>query len=268
MEKYRAIPPGYMTVGELAKKMNTTVRTLQYYDKEGLFSPSAESDGGRRLYSDKDIITLHQIQSMKFLGFSLDDIKNRLIVLDTPEQVAGTLTEQAKAIREKIDSLSEALAAVEKLKAETLQMKTVDFKKYAAIVSLLRMGNEDYWIVKHFDDKTLAHIQNRFDEESGKTVLDTLKRLCGEVAELQRNGITPESEEGQAVAKAWWDMVMEFTGGDMSLLPELVKFSENRDGMDEDFKEKMACMDDFVPKAMEVYFAKLGYNPFEGVKND
>ena len=39
MTKYRAIPEGFMTVGELAKKMNVTVRTLQYYDKEGATFP-------------------------------------------------------------------------------------------------------------------------------------------------------------------------------------------------------------------------------------
>ena len=44
MKKNKAIPQGYMTVGEVAKKMNVSVRTLQYYDKEGLFTPSAESD--------------------------------------------------------------------------------------------------------------------------------------------------------------------------------------------------------------------------------
>lgn len=38
---------------------------------------------------------------MKYLGFSLDDIKNRLITLDTPEEVANTLAEQADIIREK-----------------------------------------------------------------------------------------------------------------------------------------------------------------------
>ena len=38
MAKYRAIPQGFMTVGEAAKKMGVTVRTLQYYDKEGLLS--------------------------------------------------------------------------------------------------------------------------------------------------------------------------------------------------------------------------------------
>ena len=32
MTNERAIPEGYMTVGEVAKKMGVTVRTLQYYD--------------------------------------------------------------------------------------------------------------------------------------------------------------------------------------------------------------------------------------------
>ncbi len=65
MEKYKAIPQGYMTVGEVAKKMGVTVRTLQYYDKKGLLSPSAESEGGRRLYTNKELIILNQIISLK-----------------------------------------------------------------------------------------------------------------------------------------------------------------------------------------------------------
>lgn len=75
MNKKKSIPQGFMTIGELAKKMGTTVRTLQYYDKEGLLTPTGESEGGRRLYTHKDMIQLHQIQSLKSLGFSLKDIK-------------------------------------------------------------------------------------------------------------------------------------------------------------------------------------------------
>lgn len=74
----RALPDGFMTVGKLAERMGVTVRTLQYYDREGLLSPTAESGGGRRLYTDKDMIQLHQILSLKSLGFSLDDIKTGL----------------------------------------------------------------------------------------------------------------------------------------------------------------------------------------------
>lgn len=128
MEKYRAIPQGYMTVGEAAKKMGVTVRTLQYYDKEGLFSPSAESEGGRRLYTDKDLITLHQILSLKSLGFSLEDIRRRLPSLETPADVANVLTEQADEMRREIERLTESLTAIQQLRAEVLQMQTVDFK--------------------------------------------------------------------------------------------------------------------------------------------
>ena len=106
MEKYRAVPQGYLTVGEVAKRMDVTVRTLQHYDKEGLLSPSALSEGGRRLYTDKDIVKLHQILSLKHLGFSLNDIRDRLIPLDDPADVAQILSEQAATIRNKIAYLT------------------------------------------------------------------------------------------------------------------------------------------------------------------
>ena len=128
MEKHKAIPEGYMTVGQMAKKMDVTVRTLQHYDREGLLSPSAVSDGGRRLYTDKDIIKLHQILSLKHLGFSLDDIKNRLVSLDTPQEVADALAEQAQAVQRKMESLSRSLRELELLREEVLQMQTVNFK--------------------------------------------------------------------------------------------------------------------------------------------
>lgn len=266
MAKHRAIPKGYMTVGGLAKKMNTTVRTLQYYDKEGVLSPSAGSEGGRRLYTDKDIIRLHQIQSMKYLGFSLDDIKNRLVSLETPAEVAGVLSEQAAVIREKIASLSDVLQAVEKLRTETLQMHTVDWGRYADIVINLQMKNEFYGLIKHFDDKTLDHLHTRFDKESATAILSTMNRLFDEVAELIKNGIPPESEQGQSIAKAWWDMVMEFTGGDTSLLPGLMKFTENKDSLAEGWKERWAVTEAYMHKALETYFTNLGYDPLGGAE--
>jgi DNA-binding transcriptional MerR regulator len=265
MEKYRAIPQGYMTVGELAKKMNTTVRTLQYYDKEGLLSPSAESEGGRRLYTDADIITLHQIQAMKHLGFSLDDIKNRLVSLDSPAEVAGALAEQAGAIRERIESLSGTLETIEALKTEVLQIKSVNFKKYADIIVNLQMKNEFYWVIKHFDDKTLDHIRSRFDKESGSAMIDTFKRLLSEAIRLHDNGSPPDSEEGITLAGQWWGMIMEFTGGDMSLLPEIINSAESMGSLDDEWKQRQETALGFLEPALGAYFAKTGQNPFEGV---
>lgn len=50
------------SVGELAKKAGVTVRTLQYYDKIGLLK-STINEGGRRMYTQDDILKLQQIFS-------------------------------------------------------------------------------------------------------------------------------------------------------------------------------------------------------------
>ena len=265
MAKYRAIPQGFMTVGEVAKKMGVTVRTLQYYDKEGLLSPSAESEGGRRLYTDKDLITLHQILSLKSLGFSLVDIKERLTSLETPADVANALTEQADDIRRKIEQLQASLSAIEQLKAEVLQMQTVNFKKYADIIVNMQMKNEFYPLIKHFDDDTLDHIRSQFDKESGLDFMDRFNRLSDEIVQLQKENLPPESEKCQKVIKEYWGLIVEFTNGDMSMLPKLMEVG-NIDTATNAWEERQKIVNDYVGPALQVYFSRLGTDPFEGVK--
>lgn len=262
MEKHKAIPQGYMTVGEVAKKVGVTVRTLQYYDKQGLLSPSGESEGGRRLYTNKDVVLLHQIISMKQIGFSLDDIKNRLVSLETPQDVAKALTEQAETIRKQIDSLSKSLKAIEALKTEVLQMQSVNFKAYADIIVNLQMENEFYWLIKNFDDDTLDHIRGRFDKESGLAMMNKFNQLQEEAIRLKTEGVQPDSEIGIAFAKKFWDMITEFTEGDMSLLPKLLEVGDvgapGGDGT-----KKLEEVNVFLEPALEAYFDSIGYDPFK-----
>ena len=262
MEKYRAIPQGYMTAGAVAKKMGVTVRTLQHYDKEGLLSPSAMSEGGRRLYTDKDIIKLHQILSLKHLGFSLDDIRDRLIPLDNPTDVAQILSEQAAIVREKIASLTESLSKIEALKAEVLEMQSVDFKKYADIIINLEMKNSFYWLIKHFDGETLDHIRSRFDKESGIAFLQKFLHLQNEAIRLRNAGIPPGSPEGLQFAKAYWDMILEFTNGDAAVLSKLMQMGES-DEFHQEWKEMQTQANVFIEPALGAYFSNLGINPLQ-----
>lgn len=45
MEYDKKLPQDYMTVGEMAKKMGVTVRTLQYYDQQGAALPLSRKRG-------------------------------------------------------------------------------------------------------------------------------------------------------------------------------------------------------------------------------
>ncbi|RZS94332.1 MerR family transcriptional regulator [Cuneatibacter caecimuris] len=252
----------YMTVGEVAEKTGTTVRTLQFYDRKGLLCPSAQSKGGRRLYTYKDMVRLHQILSLKSLGFSLNEIKNHLSSLDTPDEVAAVLSKQAADLRQKIQRLSEAAEEIDALKAEVIQMQSVDFKKYADIIVNLQMKNEYYWLIKHFDNKMMDHIRKRFTKESGEVFIRGFNKVCDQILELAANHVSPESEDAQRLAKAFWNMIVEFTDGDMSMLPQLMeigKFEGAKDG----WKQKQAAVNAYIEPALDVYFTKQGYDPFQ-----
>lgn len=262
MENDKAIAQKYMTVGEVAKKMNVTVRTLQHYDRVGLLSPSAMSEGGRRLYTDKDIIKLHQIVSLKCLGFSLNDIKDRLIPLDTPTDVAEILSEQAAMIQKKIASLTDSLSKIEALKTEVLEMQSVDFKKVADIIINLEMKNSFYWLIKHFDSETLDYIRARFDKKSSTVFLQKFLRLQDEAIRLQEEGIPAESQKGIQFAKEYWDLIMEFTGGDTVILSKLMQLGQSED-FNQEWTQKQVEANTFIEPALGAYFSHSGIDPFQ-----
>ena len=69
----------YYTSGQFAKKANVTVRTIRFYDKQGILRPSKISEAGYRLYTDEDFGRLQKILSLKYLGFSLEEIMSLMI---------------------------------------------------------------------------------------------------------------------------------------------------------------------------------------------
>ena len=265
MEKYKAIPDGYMTVGEIAKKMNVTVRTLQYYDKEGVLSPSAESAGGRRLYTDKDIVRLHQVQAMKYLGFSLEDIKNKLPTINTPQETSNVLVEQAKGIRGQIESLKGVLESIEKLNEEVLMMDSVDWAKYAAITVMLQEKSDGYWILKYLSENALHNIHRHFHTDNAQELSDAYEDVHKRILEAQKKGYSPESEYAQAIAKDYWDFVSVFTEIDQNLLHEFIDMGKSLD--EGEWKDKFAYDKKFIEEALTAYFTNAGINPYEdGVK--
>ena len=208
---------------------------------------------------------LHQIISLKSLGFSLDDIKHCLISLETPTDVANALTKQADSIKTKIEQLTASLTAIEQLKEEVLQMQTVNFKKYADIIVNLQMKNDSYYLIKRFDDDTLDYIRHHFDKESGLNFMDRFNRLSDEIIELQKANVSPESEQCQQVVKAYWGLITEFTNGDMSMLPKLMEIGKI-DTATNAWEERQKIVNAYLEPALQIYFSRLEENPFEEVE--
>ena len=67
----------YVRIEHVAARTGLTKRTLRYYEEIGLLAPPTRTEGGYRLYSQRDITELDRIKRLKeLLGFSLAEIRD------------------------------------------------------------------------------------------------------------------------------------------------------------------------------------------------
>lgn len=104
------------TVKEVSKICGVSVRTIQYYDKIQLLSPSAKTDAGYRLYSDTDIAKLQQILFLKELGFRLKDIQ--VILNNSRLSNAMTFRRQKELLSAKRQYLDQLISVLEQLEKD------------------------------------------------------------------------------------------------------------------------------------------------------
>src|SRR5262245_24745220 len=101
----------FYRAGQFARKAAVSIRTLRYYDQEGLLAPSGYTESGYRLYSDGDLVNLQQILALKFLGFSLEEIK--VLLRSRPHSLQDVLAQQKAMMRDKRTQLDGIIAAIE-----------------------------------------------------------------------------------------------------------------------------------------------------------
>lgn len=99
-----------MQIGEVAERTGLSLRTIRYYGEVGLVVPSARSKGGFRLYTESDVARLLLIKQMKPLGFSLEQTRDLLGVLDRLDSPGLDDAERA-ALTDQLDRFETAVAA-------------------------------------------------------------------------------------------------------------------------------------------------------------
>jgi len=226
--------------GEFAQRATVTERTLRYYDKVGLLSPSEYTEAGYRLYSETDLLRLQQILALKFLGFSLDEIKACLQI--GPSVLQESLAQQKAMMRERREQLDTIIHAIE----ETEKLLPLNQQEWDAIVRVIRviqMTQSNDWRKKYLTDEQLKKMEELSQKaytaedrqklaEWGKNWSEEDQRRASQqwseaIADLQRlsaSGENPGGSAAQALAQRWSDLVGQFTHGDPSISKGLGKW--------------------------------------------
>ncbi len=237
------------TTGQLARKAAVTVRTLRFYDKVGLLSPSERRWTGVRIYGEKDLWTLQQILALKFLGFSLEEI--RVCLQSDTAYLLKTLAMQRTLLCEKRRGLDQVIAAIERAEA-SLRTDPQDWQAFIRVIQVIQMEQNKEWVSKYLtpeQQRQMAEIsaqsyseeaQRKLDERSKNWTEEDQRRASQQwdafYAELRRlvaRGKSPLDPESQALASQFRGLINQFTGGDPDIDAGLRQWWQNHEARPE-----------------------------------
>jgi DNA-binding transcriptional MerR regulator len=70
------------TIGDLARELDVSTRTIRYYEERGLLSPQRTANTQQRLYTPGDRVRLKLLLRARGLGFRLEDIRELFEIYD------------------------------------------------------------------------------------------------------------------------------------------------------------------------------------------
>ena len=190
-------------VHEVSKLTGVSIRTLQYYDKIGLLSPTEYTDAGYRLYDDKALETLQQILLFRELEFPLKDIKT---IISSPDfDRSKALAQQIQLLKlkkEHIENLIDLAMGIKTMGVRELTFDAFDTRKideYAAQAKATWGTTPAY---KEFEEKS----KGRTDKEN-RDLGERMMMIFTEFGAIR--DADPASEDAQALVKKLQDYITE-----------------------------------------------------------
>ncbi|GGO00498.1 MerR family transcriptional regulator [Saccharibacillus kuerlensis] len=190
------------TIGAFAKLTGVTERTLRFYHKKGLLAPSGYNDLGHRLYTERDLIRLQQILTLKFLDYPLDRIAGELEV--EGEALKRSLERQRQLLRQKREQLDRMLDALD----DTLNLAEVEEGKVwetDILLLMIRSISLEAEQRRRMEERLPEELANLFwmdgipKSERRKREREMMNQVV-HLKKLMQSGRPPEDPEVQKIA--------------------------------------------------------------------
>lgn len=125
------------TTEEFAKLGGVSVRTIQYYDQKGILNPTTISDGGRRLYTDKELKTLRLILLLKSMGLQLATIKGVLSEENANQVLSLLLAQQEQKLKHGQTIAADQLKTIKQVQDSLSDLALISQKDLAGIENMM-----------------------------------------------------------------------------------------------------------------------------------
>ena len=82
-----------ISIGELSRRTGVNIETIRYYERSGVIPRPPRTSGGRRTYDETFVKRLSFVSRSRQLGFSLDEIRSLLGLVDEHEYTCADVRE-------------------------------------------------------------------------------------------------------------------------------------------------------------------------------
>ena len=105
------------TIREAAEEFGVTTRTIRYYEELGMLKPE-RTKANQRMFSSAEIAKLKLIDRGKKYGFTLDEIKEMVLLFDSDRSGTKQLERTIEYGKKQIRVMEERIEELEKTKKE------------------------------------------------------------------------------------------------------------------------------------------------------
>ncbi len=242
------------TISEFGQKARITVRTLRFYEELGLIIPAQKNSAGHRLYGLEELAKLQLIQSLKFIGYSLQEIKNLLEddVKGLP-QLEKSLAWQHQLLTEKRNELNRAIEAVERIQMLMSEGKPITWALLRSLLYEMEHEQEqEQWVREYFSEDIVNHFFSLSKEQRKQIDLEMLE-LLSTIKELIKNGASPQSPEAFDVLTRLTEMVTRHIDDHEAFAEQLEKAQQSMETEELDFK-----FPNFFTEEEEAFLTAIG----------
>ena len=223
---------------EFAARAGVTVRALHHYDRLGVLKPSRRSRSGYRLYAERDFVRLQQIVTLKFIGFSLSEIKR--LLGRKPQDVKQALALQRQAMSRKREHIDHAIRAIERAERSLANEDQPGTDIFLKIIEVINMQNDIKWIEKYYSEEARNELAARRQSISPETIRQAERDWAALIKEVEQaidSGEDPAGDKAQQLAARWRTLLHGFTGGNAEIQAGLNKVYSDQANWPDSFQK-------------------------------
>lgn len=239
------------TVSQMAEISGVSVRTLHFYDEEGLLKPAYVGENGYRYYEGAQLLRLQQILFFRELKFELKEIR-RILAKSGFNQLAA-LSSHKRVLEKELARIRRLIRTIDRTVEHVTGQKTMKDKEMFYGFSLVNRGKgtESY-----YEAETAVLTRVKKTDIPREEILEKTYDLFRKFVKCIGKGLKPSSAEVQKLVGEHYAYVRQFHTEPEKVYPALAQLYREHPEFRKQMEPFHQDLPDFLSEAMKIYSEK------------